>query len=301
MLDRLSKFVPAQLTEYIPEALDNLDIAPASLSKGDPWDKFLNSLPNLVIIILIAAVFLWTTKRIIRFVARFKSRRRKNAEDVRRIQTVAQVLTYALTVLVYLATTLLLLEKLHIAVTPVLGAAGIFGIAIGFGAQSLVKDYFNGLFLLIENQIRQGDSIEIANKSGTVEDVTLRYVALRDYEGNVHFVPNSLITAVTNKSRGYGYAVMDVNVADLEDPDRCMEVMKKVGAEMRSEARFTGKIIADLDIAGIHQWTDSTLTLRCRFKVDPMEKGTVRREYLRRLRLAFEQEGILLPAKAKAE
>lgn len=108
---------------------------------------------------------------------------------------------------------MLILSELGVSIAPILGGAGVVGLAIGFGAQSLVRDYFTGFFLLLENQLTTGDVVEIADKSGLVEDVTLRFVRLRDYSGNVHYAPNSLITTVTNMSRGFGQAVIDVRIA----------------------------------------------------------------------------------------
>ena len=113
--------------------------------------------------------------------------------------------------------------------------------AIGFGAQSLVKDYFTGFFILLENQLTTGDVVEIAGKAGLVEDVTLRFVRLRDYGGNVHYVPNNLITTVTNMSRGYAHSVIDVGIAYREDVDQAFAVMRAVGGEMRGDADFGGE------------------------------------------------------------
>jgi small conductance mechanosensitive channel len=195
---------------------------------------------------------------------------------------------------VVVATTLILSE-LGIAVAPILGAAGVIGLAVGFGAQSLVKDYFAGFFILLENQMRQGDVVDIAGKAGLVEEITLRYVRLRDYDGNVHFVSNGLITTVTNMSRGYAQSVVDVGVAYREDTDEALAVMRETGAEMRADPVFGPKILDDLEVAGVDRWADSAVILRCRFKVRPLEQWNVRREFLRRLKKAFDARGIEIP------
>ena len=153
--------------------------------------------------------------------------------------------------------TLAIFNTLGISILPFLATAGVAGIAIAFGAQSLVKDFFRGFFLLAENQIRQGDVVEIAGKSGLVEDLTLRYVQLRDYEGNVHYVPNGEIGVVTSSSRTFAYAVVDVTIA--LDQDIAAGHRGHAG-DGRADARARGvrpKILDDLDIAGIETWNDA--------------------------------------------
>lgn len=141
---------------------------------------------------------------------------------------------------------MMILSELGVSIAPILGAAGVAGIAVGFGAQSLIKDYFNGFFILLENQIHEGDVVEVSSKTGVVEKVTLRYILLRDFEGNVHFIPNGLITTVTNKSRGYAYAVIDVRIAYRESIDEAFDVMRKVGSEMRASADYAVKMVEAL-------------------------------------------------------
>jgi small conductance mechanosensitive channel len=218
-----------------------------------------------------------------------------DAEQVRRAETIGRVLRYLASVIVTLIAAVLILSELGVSVAPILGAAGVVGLAVGFGAQSLVKDYFTGFFLLLENQLTTGDVVRIADRSGLVEDVTLRFVRLRDYDGNVHFIPNNLITSVTNMSRGFAQAVVDVSVAYREDTDAVVETMREVGRGMRADETFATRILADLEIAGVERWDDSAVILRCRFKVAPLEQWGVRREFLRRLKKAFDARGIEIP------
>jgi small conductance mechanosensitive channel len=189
----------------------------------------------------------------------------------------------------------LILSVLGISIAPILGAAGVVGLALGFGAQSLVKDYFTGFFLLMENQIRVGDVVEAGGKAGLVEEVTLRYVRLRDYSGNVHYVPNGNISTVTNMSMGFAYAVMDVGVAYGENTDEVAAVIRKVGQTMRDDPEYGSKILEDLEIAGVDNLADSAVMIRCRFQVLPLEQWGVRREFNRRIKLAFDEVGIEIP------
>jgi len=218
-----------------------------------------------------------------------------NIEQVRRVETLARVFRYVTTVLVSLIAGMLILSEIGVSIAPILGAAGVVGLAVGFGAQSLIKDYFTGFFLLLENQIRQGDVVDAGGKSGLVEEVTLRYVRLRDYDGVVHFIPNNLITTVSNMSRGFAFAVMDASVAYREDLDHVMRVMQRVGAELRKDDVFGPKIIADLEMAGVDKWAESSVIVRCRFRVLPLEQWNVKREFMRRLKRAFDEEGIEIP------
>ncbi|MBI5920714.1 MAG: mechanosensitive ion channel family protein [Betaproteobacteria bacterium] len=223
------------------------------------------------------------------------AKRQGSMEESQRVRTLSRVVRYALTVVTTVIASLLILGELGISVAPILGAAGVAGIAIGFGAQSLVKDYFTGFFLLLENQIRHGDVVEAGGKSGVVEELTLRYLRLRDYSGNVHFVPNNTISTVTNMSMGYAYAVVDADVAYGENVDRVFAVMRAVGKAMREDPRFAQKILDEIEIAGVDQWADSALVIRCRLRVAPLQQWNVRREYLQKLKEAFDREGIEIP------
>lgn len=216
-------------------------------------------------------------------------------ESVKRAETLGRVFRYLAAVVVSLITGMLVLGELGVSVAPILGAAGVVGLAVGFGAQSLVKDYFTGFFLLLENQVRQGDVVKLGAHAGLVEEVTLRYVQLRDYDGNVHFVPNGQITTVINLSRGYAHAVMDVGVAYRENPDEVMAVMREVGRDLRADPAFGPLTLEDLEMAGVERWADSAVVIRCRIKCEPLQQWNVRREYLRRLKHAFDAHGIEIP------
>jgi small conductance mechanosensitive channel len=250
---------------------------------------------RILVIALIAWVALAMLGRLVRLFDERVTLRMQDSEALKRSNTLSRAFRYLATVIVSLIAGMLILAELGVSVAPILGAAGVVGIAIGFGAQSLVKDYFTGFFILLENQIRQGDVVEIAGKAGVVEELTLRFVRLRDYEGDVHYIPNGLITFVTNKSRGFGQAVVDVNIGYQASVDEALAVMRSVGDELRADPAFAPKILDDLEIAGVQRWVDASLTLRCRFKVVANEQWNVKREYWRRLKGAFAEAGIAMP------
>ncbi len=251
---------------------------------------------HIVVILALAWVLLRLSNKGIRMLRIYLSGRADgNIEEIKRIETLGRVFRYIASVVIVLVAGMVVLSELGISIAPILATAGVLGIAVGFGAQSLIKDYFNGFFMLLENQVRQGDVVEAAGKSGLVEEVTLRYIKMRNYEGQVHYIPNGNVTTVTNMSRDYSYSVIDIGVAYRENTDEVMQLMRQVGAEMRADATLRDKILEDLEMAGMDQWADSAVILRCRFKVKPLEQWGVRREYLHRLKRVFDQHGVEIP------
>ena len=230
---------------------------------------------RIVFIVIGAWIAIAMAQRAIRALRMRISMRLDDRESVKRAETLGRVFRYLAAVVISLIAGMLVLSELGVSVAPILGAAGVVGLAVGFGAQSLVKDYFTGFFLLLENQIRQGDVVKLGDHGGLVEEVTLRYVQLRDYDGNVHFVPNGSISTVINMSRGFAQSVVDVGVAYREDVDRVMDVMREVAAEMRADPAHAARILDDLEVAGVERWADSSVVIRARFRVAPLEQWTV--------------------------
>jgi small conductance mechanosensitive channel len=259
------------------------------------WPGLVSSAARIAVIVLLAWGIRYLGTRMVRAFRVRLAARMHDPEQLRRAETLGRVFRYLVTVIVSLVGGILVLAELGVSIAPILGAAGVAGLAIGFGAQTLVKDYFTGFFLLLENQLTRGDVVQIADKAGLVEDVTLRYVQLRDYDGNVHFVPNSLISSVTNMSRGFAYAVIDVGIAYREDIDEAFEVMRRTAEGLRQDPAFADRLLDGFELAGVERWGDSAVVLRCRFKVRPLQQWDVRREYLRRLKRAFDECGIEIP------
>ncbi len=251
---------------------------------------------RIAIIIVIAFVIKLVTSRLITNLKSYlKVKSEDNLEEYKRIDTLGRVFRYIATIVIAVIAVIQILNELGISIAPVLAAAGVVGVAIGFGAQSLVKDYFTGFVLLLENQVRQGDVVEVGSKSGFVEEVTLRYIKMRDYGGNVHYVPNGTITTVTNMSREFAFAVIDIGVAYRENIDEVMKIMEAVGRTLREDEDFKLKILDDMEMAGVDQLADSSVMIRCRFKVIPLAQWSIKREYFKRLKVAFDQKGIEIP------
>ncbi|MGH1359526.1 MAG: mechanosensitive ion channel family protein [Burkholderiaceae bacterium] len=250
---------------------------------------------RIAVIVLLAWVMRSLVRRVLGKVGERISLQTDDPGSTRRSQTLVRVLSYLLSVIVVVVTVLLILGEFGVSVAPLLGAAGVAGIAIGFGAQSLVKDFFTGFFLLLEDQIRTGDVVKVAGYSGSVEEVNLRYIRLRDYEGTVHYIPNGLITGVSNSSRGFSYAVMELGISYDSNIDRAIEVITQTAAQMRAETNWLASLIEDMEIAGVERLGDSAVTIKCRFKTRALDQWKVRREFLKRIKQAFDANDIEIP------
>jgi len=272
--------------------MDMLDVILKDIGE---WQSLLRSVIRIGIILGIAWVMLSLSRKLIPVLHEQMQKRTDDPEQHKRLETLGRVFRYAVAVVITLITGMLALSELGISIAPILASAGIVGLAIGFGAQSLVKDYFTGLFLLLENQIHQGDVVQVAGLGGLVEEVTLRHIRLRDYEGSVHYIPNSAVTTVTNRSRGYAYALVDIGVAYRENVEEVFEVIREVAASIRADEKLGPLILEELDLAGVDAWADSAVTIRFRIKVQPLQQWTVKRAFLLRLKQEFDRLGIEIP------
>ena len=225
----------------------------------------------------------------------FKLARRRAAGDLewqRRAATLSGILTSMVAATVGFVAILMLLRELAIDVLPILTGAGIAGLAIGFGAQNLVRDVISGFFLILEDQVRIGDLARVNGVAGTVEQINLRTIVVRDGEGAVQVFPNGTITALANLSKQFAYAVVDVRIAYSENVDRVMGTMREVGASMERDAIWSPLILAPLEIVGIESLTDGAATIRVKFKTQPLNQGKVGNELRRRLMTTFVGRGI---------
>ena len=212
-----------------------------------------------------------------------------------RLHTIGGLVKNAVNVLVVGAATLMILEEVGVNIAPLLTAAGIGGLAVGFGAQNLVRDVISGFFLILEDQIHVGDVVKIEGTSGLVESVKLRTVVLRDLSGTVHVIPNGAITTLSNMSKDFSYSVMDVGVAYKEDTDRVSDVLREVGTEVQRDPDFGPHILDELEILGVDDFADSAVNIKIRMKTRPLKQWMVGRELRRRIKKAFHAQGIEIP------
>ena len=249
---------------------------------------------NLVIILVGAAIVIRAANLAIENLQQRLSRAHasEDLEWQRRASTLGGILTSLVTVTVWFVALLMLLRELSIDVVPILTGAGIAGLAIGFGAQNLVRDVISGFFLILEDQVRIGDSARINGITGTVEQINLRTIVLRDAEGAVQVFPNGTVTALANLSKQFAFAVVDVRVLYSENLDRVFGTIREVGASMQNEPKWSAVIVAPIDIAGVVSIADGFATVSSKFKTLPLNQGRVANELRRRLLGTLAARGI---------
>jgi moderate conductance mechanosensitive channel len=289
------------LLGYGIAALASISLALSRVGIGEPrWSRqevgrwLTTHGINVVVIVAGAWVFVRAANLAIEHL-QFKFGRHQAPSDLewrRRASTLGGILTSLVSVLVGFVAILMLLRELSIDVVPILTGAGIAGLAIGFGAQHLVRDVIAGFFLILEDQVRIGDLARINGATGTIEQINLRTIVLRDGEGAVQVFPNGSITTLANLSKQFAYAIVDVRVAYTENVDRVIGTARDVGASMERDARWGPLLMAPLEVLGIESLADGAATLRVRFKVLPLNQGGVANELRKRLMSAFVGRGI---------
>jgi small-conductance mechanosensitive channel len=212
-----------------------------------------------------------------------------------RLRTLLPMLRTMLLVAILTIVGLLVLSEIGVNTAPLLAGAGVLGIAIGFGSQTLVRDVITGLFLLLENTMQVGDVVSLGGLTGTVEDLSVRTIRLRSEDGSVHVIPFSAVTTVTNMTRDFGHAVIEVGVAYKEDYDHVIGVMRDIVDQMRREPRWEGEIRDELEVQGLNAFGDSAVMIKARIKCGPFGRWSVLREFNRRLKQRFDEEGIEIP------
>jgi len=214
-----------------------------------------------------------------------------------RVSTLTGVLRALALVVLWSVVTMICLSQLGLDVRPILAGAGIVGLAVGFGAQYLVRDVIAGFFLVLEDQVRVGDVAVVNGTGGLVETLTFRTIGLRDLAGAVHIFPNGGVTTLANMTRGWSGYVVDVEVPFREDPDRVIAVMRRVGDELRADPAHAPLILEPIEIFGVDAFKEASLVIKARLKTAPIQQWAVGREYRRRLVQAFAAEGIESPGR----
>ena len=222
-------------------------------------------------------------------------RRKMDEEYKKRADTLSGVIAYLLSVTIIAVAVLMIMTELDIKIGPILAAAGVLGLAVGFGAQHLVQDLISGFFILLDDQIRVGDVVQIADKGGLVEKLNLRMTVLRDLAGNVHYVRNGQIGVVTNMTKEYSRYVFDIGVAYREDVDEVVKVVRQVDEELRNDPELGKDILEPIEILGLDQFADSAVIIKARTKTKPIRQWAVGREFNRRLKKKFDELDIEIP------
>ena len=222
-------------------------------------------------------------------------KRSLDEEGLKRAETLSGIMSLTFSIAVLGIGAMVVLGELGVSMGPIIASAGILGLAIGFGAQNLVQDLISGFFFLLEDQIRVGDVVETAGKSGLVEQVTLRMIILRDLAGNVHYVRNGKVDIVTNMSKEYSRYVFDIRVAYREDLDEVMDQIRRVDEDMRQDQEFGPNILSPIEILGVNELSESGVVVRARTTTKPVMQWYVGREFNKRLKQRFDEAGIEIP------
>lgn len=264
------------------------------------WDQLATSAGRIVLIlvggwILVRGARVLLRRLTERLIQRGRAEGELPAESTKRADTLVRLLRQGVLIMLWLVIGLVVLRELGVEIAPILASAGIVGLAVGFGAQNLVRDVISGFFLILENQVRIGDVAVVNGTGGLVEQINFRTIVLRDLEGVVHVFPNGSVETLANRTHGWSAYVMDIGVAYKEDVDRVMEVMRRVDAEMRGDANFGPAMTKEIEVMGVDDFADSAVVVKARLRTLPLKQWEVGREYRRRLKHAFDREGIEIP------
>ncbi len=226
---------------------------------------------------------------------RFRLQEKVGIERAKRTATFAKTVENIIRAVIVVMGLLAILRQAGIELAPLLAGAGIVGLAVSFGAQNLAKDVINGFFILAENNMNVGDVVQVAGKSGTVERITLRTTVLRDLEGNVHAVPNSEILTITNMTKEWSRAVIEIGVAYRENVDAVIDALRETGDGLAKDPAFGPLIVEPMEILGVDSFGESSVNIKVMFKTLPVKQWPVAREFRRRVKQAFDERGIRIP------
>lgn len=264
------------------------------------WDTIILTMLRVSLILFFAWI---ATKILHKFIKRLEQHLlEKSAEDdeppsesEKRVETIVRLIKQAALLALWITVSLVILKELGVEVAPIIASAGIVGLAVGFGAQNLVRDVISGFFIILENQIRVGDVAIINGTGGLVEKINFRTTVLRDLAGVVHVFPNGTITSLSNLTNTWSAYVFEIGVAYKEDTDQVISIMKEVGASMFEEQHYKSRMLEEPEIFGVDKFADSSVIIKGRIRTKPIRQWEIGREYLRRVKYAFDANGIEIP------
>ncbi|WP_417542320.1 mechanosensitive ion channel family protein [Methylophaga thalassica] len=264
------------------------------------WSAIITASLRMVLIFIIAWVATWLMKSAlqrfeVRLVGKATARGESSLESRKRIETIVRLLKQAGLLAIWITFFLIILREIGVEVGPLIASAGIVGLAIGFGAQNLVRDVISGFFMILENQIRVGDVAVINGTGGLVEAINFRTTVLRDLAGIVHFFPNGTITTLSNMTTEWSAYVFDIGVAYKENTDEVIEVIREVADGLMADEDMKNLILEPPEIFGVDKLDNSAVIIKGRIKTLPIQQWTVGREFLRRIKLSFDEKNIEIP------
>jgi moderate conductance mechanosensitive channel len=249
----------------------------------------------LIVVLGLAATEL--SQLAIRGVFNRVAKRAKNIRRASQLRTLAPVLSGVAATAIILAATMMALSEVGVEIGPLLAGAGIVGLAIGFGAQTIVKDFLTGIFLIMEDAVSVGDVVMIADFGGVVEEMSIRTIKLRDFDGTLHVFPYSEAQVIHNRTKSFSFAVFNLQIAHASNVGQALDLMKDTGDELKAEESFAPFILSPIEVVGVDSVTDTGVMLKARIKTAPGKQWLVQREYLRRIKFAFDAANVDVAAK----
>lgn len=258
----------------------------------------ITELPAIVILLILVLILMKILRAGLNRLGKIILKRSQEQEDKeaeKRVNTLIGILKGVVRIVIWTVFLMIVLKKIGTDIGPIIASAGIIGLAVGFGAQELVRDFISGFFILLENQLRTGDVAVINGTGGLVEKIEMRTITLRDLNGVVHIFQNGKINTMSNMTKEWSAMVFDVGVAYKENVDNVIEIMREVGDELQKDADFGPSILEPIEIFGLDKFGDSAVVIKARIKTKPIEQWKVGREYNRRLKAAFDSKNIEIP------
>jgi moderate conductance mechanosensitive channel len=264
------------------------------------WEGIISTGMRIILILLLAWIVLFLFRKMLfrleqGLLEKGKKEGEPPSEGAKRIETLMRLIRQAAVLAISIIAGLIILREIGLDIAPILAGAGIIGLALGFGAQNLVRDIISGFFFILENQVRVGDVAVINGTGGLVERINFRTIVLRDLGGVVHVFPNGSVTTLSNLTNEWAAYVFDIGVAYKENTDHVIEIMKKVGSEMKADPEYGPVILEEPEIFGVDKFAESAVIIKGRIKTKPIRQWMVGREFLRRIKHAFDQNGIEIP------
>jgi small conductance mechanosensitive channel len=276
-----------------------IDFWKESIKIFNHW--LVNDLPSLLILILLLVILLRVTSAVIKNLEHVLFKRtayrdeEPDLEIEKRLNTLMGIVRKTTRIIIWSIFGMIFLQKININIAPILTGAGIVGLAVGFGAQELVRDFISGFFILLEDGIRTGDVAILNGTTGKVERIELRTITLRDSSGVVHIFQNGKINTISNMTKGWSAMVFNIGVAYKEDLTQVMQLMKEVGDGMFADPKFKYQMLDTIEVSGLDSFGDSSLVIRGRIRTKPGQQWGIGREYRKRLKEVFDKHNIEIP------
>ncbi len=264
------------------------------------WEQLMFSALRVLLILVLFWIALLVVKALLkrlenRLLQRGKESGEVPTESAKRAETLVRLLRQGIIIMLWIIVLLIILREFGLDIGPILASAGVVGLAIGFGAQNLVRDVISGFFMILENQVRVGDVAVINGTGGLVEAINFRTIVLRDLAGTVHVFPNGTVTTMSNMTKEWSAYVFNLGVAYKEDVDRVSGIIKEVAQHLREDEHYGALMIEDAEIFGLDQFGDSAVVIKGRLKTKPIKQWEVGREFQRRIKAAFDEQGVEIP------